>query len=60
MPVSQSGRRVSDRNRLFPIDGTNDSQLQAGKTDMAASNGVVHGIDNVLFPFDKLVTPGIF
>jgi uncharacterized surface protein with fasciclin (FAS1) repeats len=37
-----------------------DPQLQAGKTDMAASNGVVHGIDNVLFPFDKLVIPGPF
>lgn len=27
-----------------------DPQLQAGKTDMTASNGVIQGIDNVLLP----------
>jgi serralysin len=27
-----------------------DPQFQAGKTDMTASNGVIHGIDNVLIP----------
>jgi serralysin len=44
--ISYNGNSIGD---LSP--NTMDPKLQTGLTDISASNGIIHGIDRVLFPY---------